>query len=151
MEKKRKPSTQEGWKANLVSGDRPIAAELDGDPATCPHPYSGIHPWRQQTPLVPMLPQPQAQTPPRGIIFITAASRRPSLQPPSYWFAASVFFTGRTHKPMDHLLLHVGVHTGLDSTQTRDQDDGSIWVGYGLIHSFAEPVNRAMNTCRMTT
>jgi len=43
------------------------------------------------------------------------------------------------------------IHTGPDSTQTRDQDDGSIWVGYGLIHGFAEPVNRAMNTCRMTT
>ena len=26
-----KPLTQEGWKANLVSGERPIAAELDGE------------------------------------------------------------------------------------------------------------------------
>jgi hypothetical protein len=87
--------------------------------------------------------------PSRGI-FVTATGRR-SLQPPffflsmpSIWLPRHRWFSRVETGNQQTTASCMWVHTGLAPTRARDQDDGSIWVGYGLVPGFAEPVNRAI-------
>ena len=63
----------------------------------------------------------------------------------SSYRSVSMVLTGRHCKPADHCFhrLAARVHTGPAPNRAGDRGNRSIWVGYGLVHGFFEPTNRA--------
>jgi len=89
--------------------------------------------------------RPRAR-PSRGI-FVTVAGRRP---PPvaaasmrRVWLPRPPWFSRVEPANQWTTSSFMWVHTGPASTHARDRNGGSIWVGCGPVHGFAEPVNRA--------
>jgi hypothetical protein len=118
------------------------------------HPYPRTQqPWMQQPPSVPMLPPSRAQPPPRGLergLRAASSSRPPAVaavrRSCSFFFfqciVVSMVFTGPHRKPAYHHFRCMGPHRS-GSNPRWDRDDGSFWIGCGLVPDFAEPMNRA--------
>ncbi|PUZ75858.1 hypothetical protein GQ55_1G242800 [Panicum hallii var. hallii] len=66
------------------------------------------------------------------------------LSMPSIWLPRHRWFSRVETGNQQTTASCMWVHTGPAPTRARDQDDGSIWVGYGRVPGFAEPVNRAI-------